>query len=63
MLKNPFKIYTDPKLRVYRQLGMSFCTGDGGPEEEKGDYIVKDNLHGTWDVAKRAVRMPLGKPG
>lgn len=33
----PFEVYTDPTLELYRALGMTRQTGDGGAEEEKGD--------------------------
>jgi hypothetical protein len=62
-LKCPFKMYTDSKLRLYKALGMTRQTGDAGAEDEKGDYVRMSNLEGTWQVAKRATKMPLKKPG
>lgn len=59
----PFRMYTDSKLKLYRALGMSRQTGDAGAEEDKGDYIKLTMMEGTWDVAKRATKMPLGNPG
>ncbi len=63
IFKCPFKVYTDPKLRVYRGLGMTRQTMDGGPEDAKGDYITKSALQGTLSVVKNAPKMPLRRPG
>ncbi|KAJ9091551.1 hypothetical protein QFC21_007176 [Naganishia friedmannii] len=63
VMRSPFEMYTDPKLRVYRALGMTKQTHDGGDEDDKGDYITKGAMRGTLEVAKRATKMPLGRPG
>ena len=62
-IKCPFKMYTDSKLRLYKALGMTRQTGDAGAEDEKGDYVRMSNLESTWQVAKRATKMPLKNPG
>lgn len=62
-VKCPFKMYTDSKLRLYKALGMTRQTGDAGEEDEKGDYVRMSNLESTWQVAKRATKMPLKNPG
>jgi hypothetical protein len=59
----PFEMYTDPTLDVYRALGMTRQTHDGGEEDEKGDYVTMGAAKGTWRVVKRATKMPLGRPG
>lgn len=56
-------MYTDPTLDVYRALGMTRQTHDGGEEDEKGDYVTMGAAKGTWKVVKRATKMPLGRPG
>ncbi|KAJ9104932.1 hypothetical protein QFC19_003727 [Naganishia cerealis] len=63
VMRSPFEMFTDPKLRVYRGLGMTRQTHDGGEEEDKGDYITMGPMRGTLEVAKRATKMPLGRPG
>jgi hypothetical protein len=63
VMRSPFEMYTDPKLRVYRGLGMTKQTHDGGDEDDKGDYITMGAMRGTLEVAKRATKMPLGRPG
>ena len=59
----PFKMYTDPELGVYRALGLTRQTGDGGPNDEKGDYLVQSTLESTMQTLKRATVMPLRNPG
>lgn len=63
VMKCPFRMYTDPTLKLYRGLGMTLKTFDEGPEEAKGDYIVKTSGEATLAVMKRAIKMPLGMPG
>ena len=62
-IRCPFKMYTDSKLKLYRALGMTRQTGDAGDEDEKGDYIRMSTLESTWEVAKRASKMPIKNPG
>lgn len=62
-IKCPFKMYTDSKLKLYRALGMTRQTGDAGDEDDKGDYIRMSTLESTWEVAKRASKMPIKNPG
>ncbi|KAK8864192.1 hypothetical protein IAR55_001438 [Kwoniella newhampshirensis] len=59
----PFKMYTDPTLALYRALGLTRQTGDSGPEEEKGDYLVQSAMESTVQTIKRATKMPLRNPG
>lgn len=63
VMKCPFRMYTDPTLKLYRGLGMTLKTFDEGNEEDKGDYIVKTSGEATLAVMKRAIKMPLGMPG
>ena len=44
-------------------MGMTRQTHDGGEEDEKGDYVTMGTMKGTLAVAKRATKMPLGRPG
>ena len=59
----PFKMYTDPTLALYRALGLTRQTGDAGPSDEKGDYLVQTALESTLQTIKRAGIMPLRNPG
>ncbi|WWC61644.1 uncharacterized protein I303_104228 [Kwoniella dejecticola CBS 10117] len=59
----PFKIYTDPTLALYRALGLTRQTGDGGQEEDKGDYLVQSAKESTIQTIKRATKMPIRNPG
>ncbi|WVW83667.1 hypothetical protein I302_105688 [Kwoniella bestiolae CBS 10118] len=59
----PFKMYTDPTLALYRSLGLTRQTGNGGDEEHKGDYLVQSAMESTVQTVKRATRMPLRNPG
>ncbi len=59
----PFKMYTDPKLQVYKGLGMTLKTGNAGADDDKGDYLQKNAMESNWAVAKRATKMPMRNPG
>lgn len=59
----PFRMYTDSKLRLYRALGMTRQTGNGGPDDEKGEYIQLTGMGTVKEIAKRATKMPLRNPG
>ncbi|WWC89539.1 uncharacterized protein L201_004463 [Kwoniella dendrophila CBS 6074] len=61
--KCPFKMYTDPTLALYRAMGLTRQTGDGGDEEDKGDYLVQSAMASTVQTIKRATKMPLKNPG
>jgi hypothetical protein len=61
--KCPFKMYTDPTLRLYRTLGLTRQTGDAGLDEDKGDYLVQTAMEQTVQTLKRATKMPLRVPG
>ncbi len=56
-------MYTDPSLAVYRALGLTRKTGNAGPDEDKGDYLVQTPLESTIQTLKRATVMPLRNPG
>ena len=56
-------MYTDPTLSVYRALGLTRKTGNAGPDEDKGDYLVQTPLESTLQTLKRATVMPLRNPG
>lgn len=44
-LNCPFPLYVDPKGRkLYKALGMTRKTLDGGSEEEKGSYITRGRV-------------------
>lgn len=53
----PFPIYTDPTLELYRALGMTRQTGDGGADEDKGDYVKHGTLGGTLHVIRNVGKM------
>jgi AhpC/TSA antioxidant enzyme len=59
----PFPLYTDPTCALYRALGMTLRTTDGGPDSERGDYIRHGAATGVAMVLKNALstRMPLYK--
>ncbi|OCF76335.1 hypothetical protein I204_03635 [Kwoniella mangroviensis CBS 8886] len=59
----PFKMYTDPTLALYRALGLTRQTGDGGDNDSKGDYLVQSAMESTVQTVKRATKMPLRNPG
>ncbi|WWC93962.1 hypothetical protein V866_000800 [Kwoniella sp. B9012] len=59
----PFKMYTDPTLALYRALGLTRQTGDGGDADSKGDYLVQSAMESTVQTVKRATKMPLRNPG
>ncbi|KAF8591207.1 hypothetical protein K439DRAFT_1289389, partial [Ramaria rubella] len=61
----PFPLYTDPSRALYRTLGMTLCTTDGGPDSQRGDYIRHGVASGIGMIMKNAlkVRMPLHKNG
>ncbi|WRT66141.1 uncharacterized protein IL334_003094 [Kwoniella shivajii] len=59
----PFKMYTDPTLALYRALGLTRQTGDGGDDDDKGDYLVQSAMESTLQTIKRATKMPLKNPG
>lgn len=62
--KCPFKMYTDPTLRLYRALGLTRQTYDAGDDADKGDYLVLNSFETTKRVMKRAVQMmPIRNPG
>lgn len=61
--KCPFKTYTDPTLSLYRILGLTRQTGNGGAEEDKGDYLVESIMEQTKNTISRATKMPLRNPG
>ncbi|KAK4687207.1 hypothetical protein P7C73_g2911, partial [Tremellales sp. Uapishka_1] len=61
--KCPFKMYTDPSLRLYRALGLTRQTGDAGADEDKGEYLVQTAMEATVQTIKRATKMPLRAPG
>ena len=56
-------MYTDPSLSLYRALGLTRQTGDAGPDDEAGDYLVQSALEATMSTIKRATQMPLRNPG
>ena len=56
-------MYTDPSLKLYRALGLTRQTGDAGPDDEAGDYLVQTALEATVSTIKRATQMPLRNPG
>ena len=57
--KCPFKMYTDPSLRLYRALGLTRQTGNAGPDSEAGSYLVQTPMEATMQTIKRATKMPL----
>ena len=61
----PFALYTDPGLRVYRALGMTLRTTDGGPEHARGAYVRHGLLGGIAMVVRNALRvgMPVWEKG
>ncbi|WWC70435.1 uncharacterized protein I206_104386 [Kwoniella pini CBS 10737] len=61
--RSPFKIYTDPTLALYRALGLTRQTGDGGENEDKGEYLVQSAKESTIQTIKRATKMPIRNPG
>lgn len=61
--KCPFKMYTDPTLALYRTLGLTRQTGDGGADEDAGDYLIQSAMESTMQTLKRATQMPLRNPG
>ncbi|KAL7420545.1 hypothetical protein Q5752_004496 [Cryptotrichosporon argae] len=61
--KCPFRMYTDPSLRLYRALGLTRQTGDAGADEDAGDYLTQSAAQQTVETVRRAMRMPLRRPG
>lgn len=59
----PYDIYVDPSRALYRALGMTRRTTDGGAEAEKGDYVVHGAFGGIGMVLKNALKMPIGQAG
>jgi hypothetical protein len=61
----PFQVYTDPSLKLYKALGMTFRTLDGGPNSKKGAYITHGTVGGIAMVVMNAVRvgMPVWEKG
>jgi hypothetical protein len=60
---SPYDIFVDPTRALYRALGMTKSTTDGGAEEERGDYVVHGPIGGIGMVLKNALKMPLGNAG
>lgn len=62
---SPFPFYVDPKLELYRAMGMTLQTLDTGPEKQKGGYVKHGAVLGTLGVVKRALAngMPVTKNG
>ncbi|CDZ96602.1 Uncharacterized conserved protein [Phaffia rhodozyma] len=58
VFKSPFQLFTDPSLELYRALGMTRQTADGGPEEDKGEYVQHTTFTGTLSVMRN-----IGKQG
>jgi len=58
-------LFTDPSRTLYRALGMTLRTLDGGPEDDKGDYVRHGQLAGIGMVVKNAIvtRMPIYAKG
>lgn len=65
IFRTPYAVFTDPSLRVYRTLGMTLQTLDGGPEKDKGDYVQHGLLGGIAMVIKNAAkaRVPVWEKG
>lgn len=60
---SPYDIFVDPSRALYRAMGMTRATTDGGKEEEKGDYVQHGPIGGIGMVLKNALKMPLGNAG
>ncbi|KAF8307355.1 hypothetical protein DL93DRAFT_2064888 [Clavulina sp. PMI_390] len=63
VFNSPHDIYVDPTRTLYRALGMTRRTNDGGRDEEKGEYIVHGPISGIGFVVRNALKMPIGKAG
>ena len=58
-------MFTDPTTRVYRALGMTRRTHDGGPESHRGEYVRHGLVGGIAMVVRNALRvgMPVWERG
>ncbi|KAF8339806.1 AhpC/TSA antioxidant enzyme-domain-containing protein [Cantharellus anzutake] len=63
VFKCPYPIYVDPSRELYRAFGMTRCTINGGPESEKGAYVVHGPIGGLGMALRNAMKMPLGNAG
>lgn len=65
IFRSPFALYVDPTLQVYRAMGMTLRTLDGGPESEKGQYVKHGTVRGIAMVVGNAVKvgMPVWEDG
>lgn len=63
VFNSPYEIYVDPTRAIYRALGMTRRTTDGGSEDDKGEYVVHGPVGGIGLVVRNALKMPLGKAG
>ena len=57
--RSPYRMYTDPSLALYRALGLTRQTGNSGPDDEAGSYLVQTAMESTKQTLKRATQMPL----
>ncbi|KAI0749739.1 hypothetical protein C8Q80DRAFT_1218810 [Daedaleopsis nitida] len=65
IFRMPISIYTDPSLRLYAAMGMTYRTNDPGPDTEKGEYIRHGPIGGLAMVVRNAlcVGMPVWEKG
>ena len=65
IFRTPIPMFTDPGLRLYAALGMTYRTNDPGPDVEKGEYIRHGVIGGLAMVVRNALRvgMPVWERG
>lgn len=56
IFKLPFPVYTDPTCALYRALGMTLRTTDGGPDSGRGSYIRHGAASGIAMVVKNTLK-------
>ncbi|KAM0747739.1 hypothetical protein T439DRAFT_328401 [Meredithblackwellia eburnea MCA 4105] len=57
-LECPFPLYVDKSRKLYKTLGMTRKTWDGGKESEKGSYVTQSQLKNVVSSTVNGLRMP-----